>query len=270
MTTSGADPLGEPVVSVLADPAAVAEAAADRVADALVRAVERRGRADLATSGGSTPAAMYVRLASPPLRDRVPWERVHLWWGDDRFVPRDHPLSNVFSVDEILLEQGHGVPVPADHVHPWPTGRAIAGDLGPGWCADEYAAEARMTLPLDPAGVPVFDLVLLGIGPDGHLLSVFPGSPAVGSDRLALGIAAPTQVEPHLPRVTFNPSILAAAPAILVMVTGAAKAGVTARILDGPRLDPAAPDGLPAQLARRSSATWLVDVPAGAGLRPRT
>ncbi len=258
---------------VLADPEAVADAAANRIADALSAAVAERGRADLATTGGSTPAALYVRLADPAVRERVPWSHVHLWWGDDRFVPRDHPLSNTFAVDEILLDPIHGVPIPIKQVHPWPTGPAIAADLGPDWCADQYAAEVRSALALDPAldpaGIPVFDLVLLGIGPDGHLLSVFPGSPAIGSERLALGIAAPTQVEPHLPRVTFNPTILVVARGILAMVTGAAKAEVLARILDGPLLDPATPGGLPGQLARRSSATWLVDGPAATQLRPR-
>ncbi|MGH2512339.1 MAG: 6-phosphogluconolactonase, partial [Candidatus Limnocylindrales bacterium] len=213
--------------------------------------------------------AMYNRLAALPLRQRVPWSQVHVWWGDDRFVPRDHPLSNVLALDEILLNEVHGVPLPVDQVHAWPTGRAMAANLDPDWCANEYAAQALQALPLDPAGLPVFDLVLLGIGPDGHILSVFPGSPAIGATRLALGIGAPEEVEPHVPRVTFNPSILAATPAILVMTAGAAKADVLARILDGPRRDPAGPGGLPAQLARRSSATWLIDAAAAGGLRPR-
>jgi 6-phosphogluconolactonase len=261
---------GEPPVSVFTDAAALADAAAERVAERLIAAVDRRGRADLATTGGSTPAALYLRLTSEPLRSRVPWQAVHIWWGDDRYVPRDHPLSNVFGVDEILLEEVHGVPLPPDHVHPWPAGRAIAEDLGPEWCAATYAVEAREALPVDPAGIPIFDLVLLGIGPDGHLLSVFPGSAALSSDELALAIPAPTHIEPHLPRVTFNPSILAATPAILVMVSGAAKARIVARILDGPRLDPAAPDGLPGQLARRPSAAWYLDAAAGAGLPARS
>jgi len=260
---------GEPAVTIYPDPDVLADSAAERVADALSAAISDRGRADLATTGGSTPAALYVRLTSEALRSRVPWQHVHIWWGDDRYVPRDHPLSNVFGVDEILLDEIHGVPIPIDQVHPWPTSQAIAGDLGPDWCAQTYAAEARADLPLDAAGVPAFDLVLLGIGPDGHLLSVFPGSPAIGSERLALGIPAPTHVEPHVPRVTFNPSILAATPAIMAMVSGAEKADVLARILDGPRRDPGSPDGLPGQLARRASAIWLVDGAAGSRLRPR-
>jgi 6-phosphogluconolactonase len=260
---------GEPAVTILADAGALADAAAERVVNALIGAIERRGRADLATTGGSTPAALYLRLTSARLRQRVPWQHVHLWWGDERYVPRDHPLSNVFAVDEILLDEIHGVPIPLDQVHPWPTARAIAKDLGPDWCAGAYAAEAAAHVPRDNSGMPRFDLVLLGIGPDGHLLSVFPGSRAIGSAEVALAIPAPTHIEPHLPRVTFNPAILDATSAILAMVGGAAKAEVLARILDGPRVDPATPDGLPAQLARRASATWLVDAAAGARLRPR-
>jgi 6-phosphogluconolactonase len=260
---------GEPAVVVVGDPDALAAAAAARVADALIGAVAERGRADLATTGGSTPAALYVRLTSAPLRDRVPWAKVHIWWGDDRYVPRDHPLSNVFGVDEILLNEEHGVPIPIDHVHPWPTGRAIAEDRGPEWCAATYAAEALADVPHGANGMPAFDLVLLGIGPDGHLLSVFPGSSAIGASEPALAIPAPTHIEPHLPRVTFNPAILEAAPAVLAMVSGGAKADVLARILDGPRLDPAMPAGLPAQLARRASAIWLVDSAAAARLSAR-
>ena len=267
--TRPGQPAGEPAVTIVADPEALADAAAEQVAAALIAAVGRRGRADLATTGGSTPAGLYVRLARSPLREMVLWQHVHVWWGDDRYVPADHPLSNVFAVDEILLDPAHGVPIPLDQVHPWPTNRAIAEDLGPEWCADTYAEEARAALPLGATGVPAFDLVLLGIGPDGHLLSVFPGSPAFGSERLALAIPAPTHIEPHLPRVTFNPVILAAAGAVLAMVSGAAKADVLARILDGPRTDPGTAQGLPAQLARRSSASWLVDQAAAARLRPQ-
>jgi 6-phosphogluconolactonase len=270
VTSSDVAALGEPAVRVFPDAETLAAAAAGRVAEALVEAVRRRGRADLATTGGSTPAALYARLTSQPLRDRVPWQAVHVWWGDDRYVPRDHPLSNVFAVDEILLEERRGVPIPVDHVHPWPAGQAIAEDRGPAWCAATYAAEAREQVPLDPAGRPAFDLVLLGIGPDGHILSVFPGSAAIGSSELAMAVPAPTHVEPHLPRVTFNPAILEATPMILAMVTGAPKADVLGRVLDGPRLDPAAPNGLPAQLARRASASWFVDAPAATRLRPRT
>jgi 6-phosphogluconolactonase len=267
--TGEVTPPGEPEVLVLSDPAAVAASAAQRVGAALVAAVGLRGRADLATTGGSSVAGLYEGLAGEPLRSQIPWEHVHLWWGDDRFVPPDHPLSNVLPVDQVLLAPDRHVPLPLANIHPWPTGRAIAAGLDPRWCAGEYAREVLAALPQDQVGRPVFDLVLLGIGSDGHLLSVFPGSPAIGSDNLALGIDAPRHIEPHVPRVTFNPSILPAARAILVMAGGAGKAAILARILDGPRIDPVDPDGLPAQLARLATATWLLDAAAAGELRPR-
>jgi 6-phosphogluconolactonase len=270
VSSSGATTLGEPEVVVLADPEALADAAAQLVVAALAEAVARRGRADLALTGGSMPALLYRRLVAPLLRDRVPWERVHLWWGDDRFVPRDDPLSNVFVADEILLDRpGGGVPIAAANVDPWPVGPALAlgGDpaVAQAWCARTYAAEALAALTTGPDGWPAFDLVLIGIGDDGHLLSVFPGSPAIGSRELALAIPAPTHIEPHVPRVTFNPAILGVAGRILALVSGTAKADVVARILEGPR-DPMA---LPGVLARRTTAAWLLDAAAAGRLTPR-
>jgi 6-phosphogluconolactonase len=268
--TSATTP-GEPELVVVADPEALADAAVERVVAALAEAVARRGRADVALTGGSTATLLYRRLVASPLRGRVPWKRVHLWWGDDRFVPRGDARSNVIVADAILLDPVRaGLPIAASHVHPWPVDPALArvargGDPtdGQAWCARTYAAEARAALPAGWDGWPVFDLVLLGIGGDGHLLSVFPGSPAIGSPELALAIPAPTHIEPHVPRVTFNPAILGSAGRILALVSGAAKADVVARILEGP-FEPMA---LPGVLARRVNATWLVDAAAAGSLR---
>ncbi len=256
------DAAGEPEIIAAADPRAVADLSAVRVVEASDEAIRRRGRADLALTGGSTPLAKYRRLVAADLRERVDWSRVHLWWGDDRFVPRSDPRSNVAPVDEVLLCPG-GLPIPAANVHPFPTDRAIEADLGADWCAAALAAEVVAALPLVD-GWPSFDLVFVGIGPDGHLLSVFPGSPALTSDRIALPIPAPVHVAPHVERVTLNPAILRAAVRVLAVATGSGKAEMIARILDGPR-DPAL---LPGVLARRSSATWILDAAAAAGLDP--
>jgi 6-phosphogluconolactonase len=258
----GRDP-GEPEVVVVADPEALADVAAARIVPVLDAAVVLRGRADVALTGGSTPPSIYRRLVAPGLRDHVPWERVHLWWGDDRFVPRSDPLSNVLLADRTLLGPAGGIPVPASNVHPFPTDRALAEGRGPDWCAATYAAELEAALP-EVDGWPAFDLVLVGIGGDGHLLSVFPGSPALTSDLLGLGIPAPTHIEPHVPRVTLNPAILTAAGAVLVIVAGVGKAGVVERILAGPR-DPVV---LPGTIARRSGATWILDAAAAAERGP--
>ena len=269
-------------ITVLADTEACARAAAERIARMLVEAVAERGVAHWATTGGSTPGPIYRDLAQPPLRDDIPWDRVQLWWGDDRFVPPDHPLSNVHVATSDLIEIGArsgesgtgdygtdvdgrrspGAPIPAGNVHPIPTGAAIAAAAGPDWAAARYAAELVAAGPPFENGVPAFDLVLVGIGPDGHVLSVFPGSPAFDSREPVLGIPAPTHVEPHVARVTLNPRILAAARAVIVVAHGAAKAEVLAAVL-GPELDERR---WPAQLARRSGATWILDEAAASAL----
>lgn len=256
---SGGDPTAsEPAVHVLADPAAVSRAAAERIAVVVEAAVARRGRADVATTGGSTPVGIYDVLSRPPLRDRVPWDRLDVWFGDDRFVPRDDDLSNVLPVDRILL--GSGGPLSPERIHPFPCSIALASGRGAVWCAAAYAAEVAANVPLDDAGWPVFDLVIVGIGPDGHLLSVFPGSRAFGSTELALAIPAPTHVEPHVERVTLNPAILTAASDVLVVCHGGSKAAVIGAIFGTVR----DPDRWPAQLTRRGGATWLLDTAAAA------
>ena len=260
VATAGAIDAGDPKVFVTRDPTALAAAAAVRLAERLVEAVAWRGRADIALTGGSTPAAMYERLLDPQLRQRVDWSRVHLWWGDERYVPRGDPLSNTFLADQVLLADG-GLPIPAGQVHPFPTDDALTGGLGPDWCAATYAAEVVGSVPLVD-GWPSFDVVLVGIGGDGHVLSVFPDSPALTSDRVALAIPAPTHIEPAVERVSLNPAILVVARRVLALASGAAKAAIVAQVLEGPR-DPRA---LPAVLARRSSATWLLDGLAAAGL----
>jgi 6-phosphogluconolactonase len=275
----------EPEVVVLPDPERVSDAAAERVAAGLADAVAARGRADWMTTGGSAPGAIYERLARRPLRDRVPWSTVHIWWGDDRFVPTDHPLSNVRLVDDILLarparagesgsgesgqdvEDGRepGVNVPAGNVHPFPIATAIGRGADPEACAASYATELRAAAVDVVDGWPAFDLGLIGIGPDGHLLSVFPGSEAFDRSDWAMGIAAPTHVEPHVARVTLNPRVLDVVRTLLVVVHGASKAEIVGRILGAGRDE----RQLPALVARRPGAVWLLDEAAAAQIPTR-
>lgn len=265
----------EPEIAIRPDPEACARTAADLIASALIDAGRERGVAHWATTGGSTPAAIYRNLAVPPLRDRVPWELVQLWWGDERFVPADHPLSNAEIASADLLEVGAlsgqsgtggsgadvvgrrtaGAPIPAENVHPVPTGPAIAQALGPDWAAERYAETLRVLGPPSEDSLPVFDLILLGIGPDGHVLSVFPGSETFDRDETVLAVPAPTHVEPHVARVTLNPRVLDVARRIVVVSHGAAKAAILAEVL-GPMRDERR---WPAQLARRAGATWVLD-----------
>ena len=280
MTVSPAN--DEPEIAIRSDAEGCAHTAADLIVSALVEAARDRGRAHWATTGGSTPAAIYRNLAQPPLRDLVPWELVELWWGDERFVPADHPLSNTKIAEADLLEIGAlsgesgtgsygvdvlgrrtaGAPIPAGNVHPIPTGRAIAQSLGPDQAAEQYAETLRAEGPPTDGPWPAFDLVLLGIGPDGHVLSVFPGSDAFDRDELVLGVPAPTHVEPHVARVTLNPRVLDAARRIIVVSHGGAKAPILAEVL-GPVRDERR---WPAQLARRGGATWVLDEGAASAL----
>lgn len=247
----------EPEILVLPDPDAAARAAAERIAAALRAAVARRGRADFATTGGSTPAGIYRAFAELPSEAAPPWAAVHVWWGDDRFVPRADPLSNVRPLDEVLLP---AVPLPPENVHPVPTDLALAAGHDAAWAAARYAAEVWRDLPRR-AGWPVFDVVLLGVGPDGHVLSVFPGSP-VAPVAVAYAVPAPTHVEPKVPRVTLNPAVLDVTDSLVVVAFGAAKAPVLGEIF-GPLRDERR---WPAQRARRRGATWILDRAAAAAV----
>lgn len=261
---------------VTSDPAAASLEAARRIGEGLSAAGAERGRAHWATTGGSSVVGIYRALTETALAERMPWEVLHVWWGDDRYVPRDHPVSNVKPFDDIVLgiargEEGQaggsspGAPIPVDQIHPFRAGEAIATARGPAWCASALADELRAVGPAASGDWPVFDVLLLGVGRDGHLLSVFPGSPAIGSADLAIAIAAPTHIEPHVPRLTLNPAVVGAARQVLVVATGAAKASVLGEIL-GPTRDPSR---WPAQLALREGATWILDEAAAAGLPPR-
>lgn len=254
--------MSEPDVLILPDPAAVAEAAAVRIVDGLAAAIAVRGEAHWATTGGSTPAGIYDAIVGTDLRTAIAWDRVHLWLGDDRFVRRVDPRSNMRIADERLLGPA-GVAIAAGHVHPVPTDAAIDAGNGPDAAAAAYATEAAALVPMDRAGMPTFDVVVVGIGPDGHLLSVFPGSPAFDDPRVVLPIPAPAHVEPHVARVTFNPAILDAARVLLVPVHGAGKAAILGELLGAARDE----RRWPAQRARRAGAAWIVDEAAAAALR---
>jgi 6-phosphogluconolactonase len=253
---------GEPTLVVLPSPAVVAREAADRIAAALTTAIEARGRADLCTTGGSTVIPIYRLLASSPRSETIPWSRVHAWWGDDRFVPRGHPESNVTPLDLVLTGRG-GVPLPAANVHPFPVGAALAAGHDAAWCAEMYAAQMAVGLRVGPGNWPVFDLAIVGIGSDAHLLSCFPESDALDSLAWTVAIPAPTHIGPHIPRMTVNPRLLEASPTLAV-TWGGAKAAAFGSIF-GPIRDDRR---WPAQRLRRPGATWLVDE-AAAGVVAR-
>ena len=228
-------------VVVLRDEDAVSRETSARTVAVLKAALEQRGTAHLALTGGSSAVALYRVMARQPYRDAIPWGDVHFWWGDDRFVPRDHPESNAGMTYSILFEAAahtgesgtgaYGVDVDAgilpglvidvDKVHPIETEEAIARGLGPDWAAAAYKNDIQQLVPAGPDGLPIFDVILLGIGGDGHTLSIFPDSPGLADDApLVMGVPAPTHIEPKLPRVTLAPRVLPAAGAVFVMSAG--------------------------------------------------
>ena len=243
-----------PRLVTVPDTSAAGRVAAEIIAETLAAAVATRGQAHLATTGGSAPVGIYRALASSPLRETMPWSATQWWWGDDRFVPREHELSNVKPLDDVLLRDG-AAPIPAANLHPFPVARALAAGEDEAWCAATLAGSLRTADIERHDGWPVLDLVLLGVGPDGHILSVFPGSPALASEAWALAIPAPTHVEPQVPRVTLNPHVVTVARTVVVVALGAGKSEIVRRVLN----DPLDPNLLPAQLARRPGSTWVLD-----------
>ena len=237
---------------------AVSTTAAEIIADTLAEAVAARGVAHWATTGGSAAPGIYRALVASPLRDRVAWDRVHTWWGDDRWVPYDDPESNVRPLTEGLLD---GVSMPGGNLHPWPIAEAMGAGEGPGWAAARYAETLAAAVPLDAAGTPVLDLIVLGVGPDGHILSVFPDSAVWDEAGCCAAVPAPTHVEPHLDRVTLHPRLVAAARSVLVVTAGMSKAANLGRAWSGHDLRE-----LPVRAARLPTATWVLDEAAASAI----
>jgi len=240
-------------VLVFDDAAAMLDAAADAVAEIAAASLVARGRVTLALAGGSTPRGLYQRLAGA-WRDRLDWTRVHVFWGDERCVPPTHADSNYRLARESLLDH---VPVPSTQIHRMP------GDLEPMAAARQYAESLAATLPGSPSGPwPVFDLVLLGLGADGHTASLFPGSAAV--DETERPVVATPPADGRGWRLTLTLPVLNAARSTLWLVAGDSKAPALAAVLE--RLP--APVPLPARQVTGQDVRWLVDRAAARLLTP--
>jgi 6-phosphogluconolactonase len=229
----------------VADPAALANAAAERV---IARISENPGRIAICLTGGSSPRQLYQILATDAWRSQIPWDRVHWFIGDERFVPADDPLNNMGVARKIFLDQC----APASNIHPIPTSTADPTDPDRG--AALYESELKSFYgadELDPAR-PLFDLVLMGVGPDGHTASLFPGDPALDETRRWVVGVPKANVEPFVPRVTLTLPTLASSREMLFEVAGADKRAILTRTFAG--------ENLPANRARSSDETvWLVD-----------
>ncbi len=224
----------------IADPEVLAVTAAERL---IARITANKGRIAICLTGGSSPKRLYQLLATDSWSKRIPWDRVHWFIGDERFVPGDDPLNNMRMAREIFLDRL----APADHVHPIPTYAASPdesarryAELLQGFYGNPHLERAR----------PLFDLVLMGIGPDGHTASLFPDDPALNETRRwAVGVAK-APVEPFVPRVTLTLPVLASCREMLFEVAGEEKHAILTRLLAG--------ENLPANRARSIDETILL------------
>ncbi len=227
---------------VAADAAQLALLASDRI---MARIAANNTRIAICLTGGSSPKPLYQLLAGESYRSRIPWERVHWFIGDERFVPQDDPLNNMAMARNILLDRL----APRENIHPIPTDTA-----DPDESAARYERELKSFYGagrLDPAR-PLFDVVLLGVGPDGHVASLFPNDPALQETWRWVAGVPKANVAPLVPRVTLTLPVLCSCREMLFEVAGTAKRAILTRIFNG--------ENLPATCARSIGETvWLVD-----------
>ncbi|MGB9407711.1 MAG: 6-phosphogluconolactonase [Terracidiphilus sp.] len=240
------------------DPAALARRAAQYFVEMAGEAVEAQGRARLAISGGSTPKAVFELLSDPaqPWRNRMPWDRLDLYWVDERCVPPGDPDSNYCMAREAMLDH---VPLHPCQIH------RIEGELEPEVAAARYESELRNSFRLEGAESPSFDLVALGIGDDGHTASLFPHTEAL--HEMSRLVAANHVPQKDAWRITLTWPVINHSRSVFFLVAGAEKAAILQQVLTGPR----DLERLPSQLIWPSSGilTFILDK-AAASLLPAT
>jgi len=234
-------------IEAMADLAGLSRRGTELFVTAAVEAIGARGRFSVAVSGGSTPRPLFQLLATEEFRTRIDWERVHFFWADERCVPPDHPDSNFKAAYDLLLAK---LPLPAANIH------RIPGELAPLEAARAYERDLRGFF----AGehVPVFDLILLGVGEDGHTASLFPGKEGIGEkERSAVAVYVEKL---HSHRVTLTLPVLNSARRVVFLVAGGEKAEIVREILEeGETRYPAALVAPPS-----GEVIWLLDREAAA------
>lgn len=238
-------------------PNQVAAAAAQLFTDFATRAIATRGLARIAISGGSTPKAMFALLADPaqPFRSAIDWSKLQLFWVDERCVPPTDPDSNFRMTNEALLSK---IPLPPENIF------RMEGELDPEEAASRYESTLRNSMKLEGAESPAFDLLLLGMGDDGHTASLFPHTAALHElGRLVVANHVPQK---ETWRITLTFPVINQAREVAFLIEGAAKTDVLAEVLTGPY----DPERLPSQLIRPSNGKlrFLLDDTAAARLPP--
>lgn len=242
-------------VRVFSDAKSLSRSAADEFVRAARAAIDSRGQFTVALSGGSTPKAMFSLLAEDHRGAVTPlaWERIHVFFGDERHVPPDHPESNFRMASESLLDH---VPIPPGNIH------RILGELDAATAASRYEAELRSVFRTPPGAIPQFDLVLLGMGTDGHTASLFPDSDALNETAALVTANWVEKFKSH--RITFTFALLNEASEVLFLTAGNDKAEMLRNILRG---DPSG-QTYPAQNVRPHDGVliWMVDEAAARAL----
>ena len=248
-------------LQICEDVADLAAHAADLIIGAAREATAARGRFTIALAGGSTPKKTYALLAQPERAGQVEWGKVYIFFGDERFGPRDSPSSNYGMAREALLAR---VPLPEGNVFPMPTESDADEDAS----ADRYARTLADFFGVPARGLPPrFDLILLGLGDDGHTASLFPEAPSLAVTESWVASTPPGTLPPPVDRLTFTFPLINAARHVAFLVSGEAKAGIAREVLEGVRNREARPsEGVqPAD----GALTWLLDRAAAGSLKSR-
>jgi 6-phosphogluconolactonase len=255
----------EPQIKIFDTPDDLSFAAADMFLKLAAKAVSARGKFTVALSGGTTPVRMYGILASPPYSEKSFWSKAHFFWGDDRQEVPGGQKTDLQMVRETMLDK---LTLPADHIHPMDI-----KNPDPAAGAKAYEQDIIRTFGLAPGKMPCFDLVLLGLGADGHTASLFPeaeflkpGQPQ-GGGRVVAGYYVEAVKQN---RMSLTVEAINAAAEVIFLAEGEKKASMVKTVLETPQGAPAGGAGLPAQLIRPTTGqlTWMLDKPAAKFLRP--
>ncbi len=234
---------------------AISQEAAQYIVRVATESIAARGRFTIALSGGTTPRKLYGLLGSEPFSSQIDWVLTHIFWSDERCVPPDSEESNYHLAHEVLLSK---IPIPAIQVHRMPAEMPDRNRA-----SEEYANEMRRVFGTNE--IPDFDLIQLGMGPEGHTASLFPHQASLHEQqRLVMPVSVP---KPPPDRLTFTPPLLNSARNILFLVTGSDKSEAVHAVLEGPYN----PDEYPAQLVRPKDGevTWMLDTAATEKLQTR-
>ncbi len=240
-------------VSIYPDTETLSQEAAQYIVRVAQEAIASHRRFTIALSGGSTPKKLYALLAEEPYRSQIDWALVDIFWSDERCVPPSDSESNYLMAQQVLLSK---IPIPANQVHRMPADQTDRD-------AASYAYTLEMQQTIGSESVPSFDLIQLGMGPEGHTASLFPGQPSLHEQqRLVMPVTVP---KPPPLRLTFTPRLLNAAAHVLFLVTGAEKQDAVKAVLEGEFQ----PDEYPAQIVQptKGEVTWMLDTSAAGKLQ---